>query len=142
MTTVAYLGGREVPLFKRKRDDAEPVDPEARSPQLGVKNKDLVLLGQLLQQGADLHQPRHALYYLYFPVRDAAEAGAGQGRSAGYSCEVREPLPEYPDQWSLVCERQDAVLDPPGVIAADDLFQGIADRLGGEFDGWEAAARP
>jgi hypothetical protein len=34
------------------------------------------------------------------------------------------------------------VLDPAGVNAADDLFQGIADRLGGEFDGWEAAARP
>lgn len=26
-----------------------------------------------------------------------------------------------------------------GVRGADDLFQGIADRLGGEFDGWEAA---
>jgi hypothetical protein len=34
------------------------------------------------------------------------------------------------------------VLDPPGVIAADDLFQGIADRHGAQFDGWEAAARP
>jgi hypothetical protein len=34
------------------------------------------------------------------------------------------------------------VLDPKGVIAADDLFQGIADRLGGDFDGWEAAAQP
>ena len=51
-------------------------------------------------------------------------------------------MPQYPDQWSLVCERSDAVLDPPGVIAADDFFQGIADRLDGEFDGWEAAARP
>ena len=45
-------------------------------------------------------------------------------------------------QWSVVCERSDAVLDPTGVNAADDLFQGIADRLGGEFDGWEAAAQP
>jgi len=131
-----------VPLFGRKKKDDEPVDPEARSPQLGVKNKDLVLLGQLLQQGADLKQPRHALYYLYFASRTAAEAGAEDGRSAGYVCDVREPLPEYPDQWSLVCERPDAVLDPAGVNAADDLFQGIADRLGGEFDGWEAAARP
>ena len=68
--------------------------------------------------------------------------GAVDGRSAGYTCEVREPLPAYPGQWSLVCERQDAVLDPPGVIAADDLFQGIADRNGAQFDGWEAAARP
>ncbi len=130
-------------LFNRKKkDDGEPVDPEARSPELGVKYKDLALLGQLLQQGADLHQPRHALYYLYFPSRLAAESGGEEGRAGGYDCEVRDPLPEYPDQWSVVCERPDAVLNPDGVNAADDLFQGIADRLGGEFDGWEAAARP
>ena len=129
-------------LFRRKKQDDEPVDPEARSPELGVKYKDLLLLGQLIQQGADLHQPRHALYYLYFPSRAAAESAGQEGAAAGYACEVRDPMPEYPDQWSLVCERSDAVLDPPGVIAADDLFQGIADRLEGEFDGWEAAARP
>jgi hypothetical protein len=28
------------------------------------------------------------------------------------------------------------------VNAADELFQGLADRLNGQFDGWEAAARP
>jgi hypothetical protein len=131
-------------IFRKraKPADDEPVDMEARSPQLGVKYKDLLLLGQLLQQGADLHQPRHALYYLYFPDRASAETGAVDGRAAGYACEVRAPLPVNPDQWSLVCERPDAVLDPPGVIAADDLFQGIADRGGAQFDGWEAAARP
>ena len=132
-------------MFFRKGDkpaDEQPVDMEARSPQLGVKYKDLLLMGQLLQQGADLRQPRHALYYLYFADRAAAEAGAIDGRAAGYTCEVREPLPEYPGQWSLVCERHDAMIDPPGVIAADDLFQGIADRNGAQFDGWEAAARP
>ncbi len=132
-------------MFFRKRDkpaDERSVDMEARSPELGVKYKDLLLMGQLLQQGADLHQPRHALYYLYFADRASAEVGAVDGRAAGYACEVREPLPEYPGQWSLVCERADAMIDPPGVIAADDLFQGIADRNGAQFDGWEAAARP
>src|SRR5262245_4641101 len=131
-------------IFRKRNKPADdaPVDMEARSPQLGCKYKDLLLLRQLLRQGADLHQPRHALYYLYFDDPTSAEAGAVAGRSAGYACEVREPLPEYPGQWSLVCERRDAVLDPPGVIAADDLFQGIADSNGARFDGWEAAARP
>ena len=127
-------------LFKKKDD--EPVDLEARSPQLGIKNKDLQLLGQLMAQDADLTKPRHALYYLYFATRDAADTAAVEGRAAGYACNVREPVAERPDQWSLVCERPDAVLDPASVIAADNLFQGIADRLGGEFDGWEAAATP
>jgi hypothetical protein len=122
--------------------DDEPVDPEARSPGLGIKNKDLLVLAQLMAQGAELSKPRHALYYLYFTSKDAAEAGASEASSAGYACDVRDPLPQNPDQWSLVCERPDAILDPNGVNAADDLFQGIADRLGGDFDGWEAAARP
>ena len=131
-----------MPLFKRTPKDGERVDLEARSEQLGVKHKDLLVMCQLMQQGADLTKPRHALYYLYFADRNAADAGAEEGRAAGYTCEVREPLPQQPDQWSLVCERSDAVLDPSGVIAADTLFQDIADRLGGDFDGWEAAARP
>jgi hypothetical protein len=130
-------------LFKRKKkDDDEPVDPNARSEKLGIKYKDLALLGQLMKQGADLSKPRHALYYLYFQSQEAAELGAVDGRAAGYACEVRDPLPQYPGQWSLVCERGDAVLDPPGVIAADNLFQGIADRHEAEYDGWEAAAKP
>ena len=131
-----------MPLFRRNKPDDQPIDPDARSPELGVKNKDLALMGQLLQQGADLNLPRHALYYVYFPSKEAADAGADAGRAAGYACDVRDPLPEYPGQWLALCERSDAVLDPGGVNAADDLFQGIADRLGGDFDGWEAAAQP
>ena len=126
-------------LFKRKKKDEEPVDPEARSPQTGLKYKDLMLLGQMMQGGADLTQPRHALYYLYFGSREVAETGAADGVAAGYACEVRDPLPEYPGHWTVVCQKFDAILSIEGVRGADDLFQGIADRLGGEFDGWEAA---
>jgi len=128
-------------LFKRKKnEDEEPVDLEARSPVTGLKYKDIALLGEMMKVGADLTKPRHVLYYLYFGDREGAEAGAVDGRAAGYSCEARDPLPQYPDQWALVCEKSDAVLDIPAVREADDLFQGIADRLHGEFDGWEAAA--
>jgi len=128
-----------VRLFRRKKEEEEPIDLEARSPETGLKYKDIALMGQMIQQGADLTQPRHALYYLYFGDPRTAQAGATEGRDAGYTCEVREPLPEYPGQWSLVCERQDALVDIDGVRTADDLFQGIADKHGGDFDGWEAA---
>jgi hypothetical protein len=128
-------------LFRRKKaEDDEPVDLEARSPDTGLKYKDIALLGQLKQQGADLSKPRHALYYLYFGSPEGAEAGAEVARQAGYTCEVRDPMPANPGQWSLVCERHDAILDIDGVRNADDLFQGIADQAGAEFDGWEAAA--
>jgi hypothetical protein len=126
-------------LFRRKKKDDEPVDMNARSPETGLKYKDIALLGEMMKGGADLSVPRHALYYLYFTNPETAEAGALTARARGYSCEVRDPLPAYPGQWSLVCERPDAVLDIEGVRGADDLFQGIADQHGGEFDGWEAA---
>ena len=124
-------------LFRRKKE--EPVDPEARSPETGLKYKDIALLGQMLSMGADLTKPRHALYYLYFESEAIAAVAAEEGRAGGYTCEVRDPLPNNNGRWSLICERQDALLDIDGVKAADDLFQGIADRHGGDFDGWEAA---
>ena len=40
-------------FFKRKKQDDEPVDLEARSPQLGIKNKDLQLRAETLE-GTDL----------------------------------------------------------------------------------------
>ena len=126
-------------LFKRNRPKEEPVDPNARSPETGLKYKDIALLGQMVQAGADLTKTRHALYYLYFRDVEKAGAGAVVAREAGYTCEVRDPMPIQPDQWSLVCERPDALLDIEGVKTADDLFQGIADAQGGDFDGWEAA---
>jgi hypothetical protein len=129
-------------LFRRKKkDDDVPVDPNARSEQLGIRYKDLAVMGQLMQQGADLSKPRHALYYLYFESAEAAEAAADEARVPGYSCEVHE-TPNQPGSWTLICQRPDAVLDPPGVIAADNLFQGIADRHHADYDGWEAAAEP
>jgi hypothetical protein len=93
---VSAEGGSDAP-FKRKKNADEPVDLEARSPQTGLKYRDIQLLGQMMSQGADLNQPRHTLYYLYFDTREAAAAGAVE------------------------------------------VFQGLADRLGGECDGWEAA---
>jgi len=131
-----------VPLFRRKRKDDEPIDLEARSELSGLRNKDILLMGQMVQAGADLNQPRHALYYLYFGSQDVADQAAARAKAAGYDADVREPLPEYPGQWSVVCDRRDALLDVEGVKAADDLFQGIADDLGGEFDGWEASLQP
>ena len=48
-------------LFGRKRDD-EPVDMNERSPQLGLKYKDLMVLDQLMKSGADLTASRHVIY--------------------------------------------------------------------------------
>ena len=62
-----------------------------------------------------------------------------EAKDAGWEPEVREPLPDFPGQWGVICERH-AVTSPDFVREADDFFQGLADRHGAEYDGWEASA--
>ena len=125
-------------LFRRKSDD-EPVDMNERSPQLGVKYKDLMVLDQLRKNGANLSEPRHVIYYSYAPTEETAQSMGHEAESEGYSAEVREPLPQFPGQWSLICETH-AVTSPDFVRGADDFFQALADRHGANYDGWEASA--
>ena len=126
-------------LFGKKRGDDEPVDPNERSPQLGLKYKDLMVLDQLMKSGADLTATRHVIYYSYAPSKEVAQAMEGEAAEAGWRAEVREPLPDFPDQWGVVCERH-AVTSPDFVREADSFFQDLADRHGAEYDGWEASA--
>jgi hypothetical protein len=125
-------------LFRRKSDD-EPVDMNERSPRLGVRYKDLMVLDQLAKNGADLSASRHVIYYSYAPSEEAAQAMGREAETGGWAAQVREPLPNFPDQWGLLCETN-AVTTPEFVREADDFFQGLADRHGAEYDGWEASA--
>src|SRR5262245_39132112 len=124
-------------LFKRSRDD-EPVDMNERSPQLGLRYKDLAVLDQLMKSGADLTAPRHVIYYSYAPSEEIARAMRGEAETAGFTATVGEPLPEFPGQWPVRCEIH-AVTSPDFVRESDDFFQELADRHGAEYDGWEAS---
>ena len=109
-----------------------------RSPQLGLKYKDLAVLGQLMKSGADLTQSRHVVYYSYAPSEEVARAMRQEADTNGFEATVREPLPDFPDQWAVVCEKH-AITSPDFVRDSDDFFQGLADRHGAEYDGWEAS---
>lgn len=124
-------------LFRRRKKDE--VDLDSRSPQLGLKYKDLLVLEQLVKAGADLTQPRHVLHFLYLPDRDRAVQAAEEATARGFEVAVREPLPDYPDQWTVVCERHDVVIDPEHVREATDYFEALAASHGGDYDGWEAS---
>jgi hypothetical protein len=127
----------QVPLFRRKRD-AEPVAMNERSPQLGVKYKDLAVLDQLMKNGANLSETRHVVYYSYAPTAEAADAMRDEAESNGFAAEVREPLPDFPGKWAVVSETH-AATSPDFVVKADDFFEGLAERHGAEYDGWEAS---
>jgi len=125
-------------LFRRKSEPAAD-DPDARSPKTGLKYKDLEVVSLLVKRGADLSQPRHVLYYLYFHDPEVAARAADEARAMSFEASVNEPLPQHPRQWSLVCERHDIVLDSQTIRNNGDFFDGLAARFGGEYDGWEAS---
>src|SRR5829696_2828430 len=62
---------------------------------------------------------------------------AAECRTHGFDVEVREPLPEYPESWAVVCETH-TVLTPEFIRETVDLFEDLARRHGAEYDGWEA----
>ena len=96
------------------------------------------MLGQLMTAGADLSQPRHLVYYLHATGDEQVDAIADAARDGGFTVEVRDPLPDYPGQRAIACEKN-AVLTADLVRANTDFFEGLAAKLGAEFDGWEAS---
>ena len=88
---------------------------------------------------ADLDQPRHVLHFLYFPSEAAAAAAAAVVRSNAFDAEVRPPMDQWPDQWSLVCEKHGVVVDPVSVRDTGNFFDEVAEQHGGDYDGWEAS---
>jgi regulator of ribonuclease activity B len=124
-------------LFGKRKE--QPVDPEERSPRLGVKYKDLLVMNQLMQAGADLSRPRHVIHFFYSRDIESAQALAEAVREQpAWETKVREPLPEYPGQWGVICETR-AVVTADFVRDTGNLFDSLAATYRADYDGWEVA---
>lgn len=123
--------------LRRDRDD-DLVDLDDRSPELGVKYADLMLMNEIMKSGADLSEPRHVVFYIYAPSDATGRAIAEQVRSAGFAAQVQEPHEEFPGEWPVVCETH-AALTPEFVRDTVDFFESLADQHRANYDGWEAA---
>jgi regulator of ribonuclease activity B len=96
-------------------------------------------LDAMKAQGADLSKPTEMSFYLYFPAEDDAENAAAELRRSGYAAEVRPPLPDF-DEWLCYVTRE-MVPSATGIDDARSKLESVANRFGGDFDGWEAAIR-
>jgi Regulator of ribonuclease activity B len=103
-------------------------------------DQDRLILRQLQGVGADLTRPRHVLYFLYFDDEAGARAAATAAEKAGYEASVTPPS-EVVSQWSMQAEST-RVVDYTNVAGFRALFERIAEENRGEYDGWEAAAKP
>jgi Regulator of ribonuclease activity B len=100
-----------------------------------MKNLDEQTRAALARAGADLQKPTNVLNYLYLPDEARANAAGQELRSAGYDVTVR-PASAGPG-W-LTLSESELIPDETNIGALRKLFEDLADRYDGEYDGWEA----
>ena len=100
-------------------------------------DSDRAVLDALRAEGADLAEPRHVLYFLYFGHLPAARAAAADARAAGWVASVQRRAGGRGEH-RVRCER-DIVADEPSVATWSAFFALLATQHGGVCDGWEAA---
>jgi hypothetical protein len=92
-----------------------------------------------LRQSSQAGAVHSLLHYLYFPRRADADAAAAELRKG--SVEVEQRRGADGTNW-LVLARQNALLSDTLLAAIRDSMEDLAERGGGEYDGWEAATLP
>lgn len=103
------------------------------------QDADRLALRQLAGRGADLSKPRHVIHFLYVASeRHAHEVAEALGDS--WNVAIEPPSDEI-EQW---CVKADGTrtLSPETVRAFRAWFEELAASHAGEYDGWEAAAKP
>ena len=90
----------------------------------------------LAKAGGDLNKPTDVVNYLYLPDEPKAQQAAAELRAAGYAVEVRPAATG--NNW-LARANIDMVPSHENIALIRERFEALASRLGGEYDGWEAA---
>jgi hypothetical protein len=104
------------------------------------READSLALKQLAGRGADLAKPRHIIHFVYFAEETDARAAAEAMEEASWTTSVDPP----DDAIELWCVKADAhrICGPDTVAAFRSWFEGVAAQHRGEYDGWEASAKP
>lgn len=107
-----------------------------RTPQ----EADALALRQLAARGADLAQPRHVIHFLYFGDETDARAAAEELEDAGWSTTLDPPSTNV-TVWTVRADGH-RIVSSVTVESFRALFEGVAAPHHGEYDGWEAGAKP
>ena len=107
-----------------------------RSPQ----ETDALALRHLAGRGADLAQPRHVIHFLYFAREGDARAAAAHAEDAGWSVQVDGPS-ETIREWTVRVDGT-RIVSSVTVASFRAWFEHVAEEHAGEYDGWEASAKP
>jgi len=121
-------------FFRRGRPDRRP----GKTPQ----EADKLALRQLKIVGADLSLPRHVIHFLLFEHESDARAAAAAIDAGAGAWTTRVDAPsETLEEWSVRVDGH-RIVGADTVAAFRAQFKQIASAHNGEYDGWEAAAKP
>jgi len=101
---------------------------------------DALALRQLESRGADLSLPRHVIHFLLFEQERDAHAAASAVDGGSWTTRVDAPGQTLAE-WSLRVDGH-RVVGPDTVATFRAQFEQLAAAHDGEYDGWEAAAKP
>jgi hypothetical protein len=104
------------------------------------QDADKLALRQLETRGANLSLPRHVIHFLLFEHEADARAAADTIDGGSWTTRVDAPTQTL-DEWSVRVDGH-RIVGPDTVAAFRAHFEQIAATHGGEYDGWEAAAKP
>jgi regulator of ribonuclease activity B len=96
---------------------------------------DRATLAALAQAGSKLAEPHQVRHFLYFGTKRGAKKAAREIARSGYSSEVSPGAST--EDWLLLATH---TLTPSveAIRSTREFLEGVADRFGGEYDGWEA----
>ena len=97
---------------------------------------DSATLAHLARAGADLAKATDVVNYLYLPDEARAQEAGAALRSAGFTVQVR---PAATGRNWLARANKDMIPSQENIRLMREQFEGLASRLGGDYDGWEAA---
>ena len=107
--------------------------PSATTPKASLDQQTLL---QLAKAGGNLAMSTEVINYLYLPDEARARTAAGELERAGYQAEVRTAAKGR--SW-LALAKINMVPSTENIALLRGRFETLASRLGGDYDGWEAA---
>ena len=88
-------------------------------------------------EGVDLRRTTTVTFALYFPTESGAQSAAAALQREGWPAPVLERPEEPGGSWQVTIVRQ-MVPTLSGLDSVGLALSPVAQRFGGEYDGWEA----
>jgi hypothetical protein len=101
---------------------------------------DRLALRQLESRGANMTKARHVVHFLLFGEERDATAASDTIQATSWRASV-EPPTETRTEWSVRAD-DERIVNADTIASYRSWFEQIAAQHHGEYDGWEAKAKP